>query len=95
MKINRSLRYTSDLFDILDYIAQDKVSAAETFLYELDKRINDLSNFPFKYRKSIYFNDDNIRDLIYQGYTVVYRVDIKNKTIDIFSIFNRNLPPKV
>lgn len=95
MKINRSLRYTNDLFNILDYIAQDKISAAKTFLYELDKRINDLSNFPFKYRKSIYFNNDNIRDLIYQGYTVVYRVDRENETIDILSIFNRNLPPKV
>ncbi len=29
---------------------------------------------PYAYRKSIYFNDKNIRDLIFKGYTIVFLI---------------------
>ena len=93
MQINRSSRYKNNLFQILDYIAQDKLSASENFLNELDKLINNLSNFPFKFRKSKYFDDDNIRDMIYKGYTVVYRVNETKNSIDIVRVFHKNKPP--
>jgi len=92
MKINRSIRYKKELFKILEYIARDKISASEDFVDGLDKIINNLPNFPFKFRKSIYFNDKNIRDIIYKGYTIVYRVDLKKDRIDILMIFNKNKP---
>ncbi|MFK5882304.1 MAG: type II toxin-antitoxin system RelE/ParE family toxin [Sulfurospirillum sp.] len=93
MQINRSPRYKNNLFQILDYIAQDKLSASENFLNELDKLINNLPNFPFKFRKSRYFDNENIRDMIYKGYTVIYRVDETKNTIDIIRIFHKNKPP--
>ncbi len=93
MQINRSVRYKNNLFKILDYIAQDKLSASENFLYELDELINNLPNFPFKYRQSIYFNDKNIRDMTYKGYTIIYRVNLAKDSIDILRIFNKNKPP--
>ena len=93
MQINRSARYKKSLFKILDYIAQDKISASEKFLYELDKLIDSLPYFPFKYRKSVYFDDENIRDMTYKGYTIVYRVNLKKDRIDILNIFNKNKPP--
>jgi len=93
MQINRTLEYQNGLFAILDYIAQDRISAAENFVDELDNLINDLSNFPFKYRKSIYFQDENIRDMIYKGYTIVYRVNTEKERIEILRIFNKNKPP--
>lgn len=93
MKINRSRRYKNNLFQILDYIAQDKLSASEDFLNELDKLINNLPNFPFKFRKSKYFNNENIRDMVYKGYTVIYRVNEAKNTIDIVRIFYKNKPP--
>jgi len=92
MKINRSPRYKNNLFQILDYIAQDKVSASENFLNELDKLINNLPNFPFKFRKSKYFDNENIRDMIYKGYTIIYRVNESKNIIDIVHIFHKNKP---
>ncbi len=80
------------MFQILDYIAQDKLSASENFLNELDKLINNLPNFPFKFKKSEYFEDENIRDMAYKGYTVIYRVDEAKSTIDIVRIFHKNKP---
>ena len=62
MQINRSPRYKNNLFQILDYIAQDKLSASENFLNALDKLINNLPNSPFKCRKSQYFDNENIRE---------------------------------
>ncbi len=93
MQINRSPRYKNNLFQILNYIARDKLSASENFLNELDKLINNLPAFPFKFRKSKYFNNENIRDMVYKGYTVIYRVNEIKSTIDIIRIFNKNKPP--
>lgn len=40
------------------------------------KRIRDISKTlpknPYPHRKSIYFDDEKINDLIFKGYTVVY-----------------------
>ena len=74
MQISRSERYKNNLFQILEYIARDKISASENFRDELDDIIDNLSNSPYKYRKSKYFDDENIRDMIYKGYTIVYKI---------------------
>ncbi|GAB6044591.1 hypothetical protein JCM11957_01890 [Caminibacter profundus] len=34
------------------------------------------------YRKSIYFDDENYRDLIHKGYTIIYKIE-KDKIIPI------------
>jgi hypothetical protein len=39
---------------------------------------------PYKNRKSIYFDRDDIRDLIYKGYTVVYKINRKEDSIEVF-----------
>jgi len=92
MQINRSSKYLSELFDILEYIARDKISASINFKENLDKQIDNLIVFPYKYRKSIYFKDKNIRDMTFKGYTIVYRVKPRKEEIEILRIFNMNKP---
>ena len=41
-----------------------------------------LSQFPYKNKQSIFFDDQNIRDLIFKGYIIVYRV--KESEIEVF-----------
>ena len=79
-----------NLFKIIDYIAKDKPMASVNFAEELEKAIFNLPNYPFKNRQSIYFDDENIRDMIFKGYTIVYKIDIYKKTIYILDIFNQN-----
>jgi len=31
---------------------------------------------PYKHRKSIYYDDENIRDLVFKGYTIVYMIEV-------------------
>ena len=59
----------------LEYIARDKPSAAGKFRKDLLARIREIPEKPFQYRKSVYFDDDHIRDLIFKGYTVVFLIN--------------------
>lgn len=39
---------------------------------------------PFKHRKSIFFDRDDIRDLVFKGYVTVYKVNMDLKEIEVF-----------
>ena len=92
MKILYNHIFKTELSDILRYIAQDKPSASLNFKNELKTYINEIPDNPFKYRQSFYFDDKNIRDMTFRGYTIVYEVNFKNDSIEILKIFNRNKP---
>lgn len=86
MQILKSKLYTISLQDILDFIAKDSLNIALKFKKELDKKIDDLDFMPYKFRKSIYFDDENIRDLIFKGYCIVYKIYEKEDYILILDI---------
>ena len=92
MKIIYKTTFERELIQIVDYIAQDKKSASLKFAYELEKSILLILDNPLKYKQSIYFNDKNIRDMTYKGYTIVYEINFEKELIEIFKIFNRNKP---
>jgi plasmid stabilization system protein ParE len=66
----------------LQFIAIDNPTAAKRFKKNLTEKIKKIPDNPKIYRKSIYFEDESIRDVIYKGYTVVFRIS-KNQ-IEIF-----------
>ena len=72
---------------IWDYIAKDSISRANSFKSKLKFTIQNLKNFPYKYRQSNYYDDGNIRDLIFKGYTIPYLVDEEKNQIVILDIF--------
>ncbi|MFK5975264.1 MAG: type II toxin-antitoxin system RelE/ParE family toxin [Sulfurovum sp.] len=92
MQISKLKRYKNQLTIILKHIAKDKISASEKFYNDLNELINAIPNFPFKYRKSIYFNNENIRDMTFKGYTIIYRINNKKDLIEVIRIFNKNKP---
>ena len=63
----------------------------KNFKNELIEKIKTISNNPYQYRKSIYFDNDLIRDLIYKGYTVVFRIN-KN-VIEVFGFVKHQEKP--
>lgn len=92
MKIIYTSLFKEALKEILNYIAQDKPSASLNFKKELKLTIEKLPNNPFLYRRSFYFDDKNIRDMTYKGYTIVYEVNFEEDVIEVLNIFNRNKP---
>jgi len=84
MQVIRDIKYLKKLQSIMEYIAIDSIFSAIQFQIDLDELINNIPNMPFKYRKSIYFDDENIRDFIFKGYVIPYKIDnIKNQIIII------------
>jgi len=92
MKIIETDLYINQLLKILKYISIDKISAAKKFKQNLSKNIKNLVNFPYKYRKSHYYNDENIRDMVFERYTIIYRIKKESNIIEVLEIFKKNLP---
>ena len=90
MKIIRDKGYQRQLISILRNIAKDKVSAAKKFEKELDEKVRDLVHFPYKFHPSYYFEDKAYRDMVYQGYTIIYKVELEQILIlEIFKWVDR------
>jgi len=81
--------FSKQLKQIIEYIAQDKPSASMKFKNELKERINLIPDNPIMYRQLKYFEDKNIRDMVHKGYTIIYRVRLIKKEIEILRIFNK------
>jgi hypothetical protein len=66
----------------IQFISLDSPIRARKFKTELLLRIKEIPRGPYHHRKSIYFNDEMIRDMIFKGYTIVFRINQ-----DIIEIF--------
>ena len=90
MLIEQQDKFSEEFKQIFEFIAKDKLSAAKKFKSDLITQIKEIPNFPYKYRKSIYANDEKLRDMTFRGYVVVYRIG--KFQIELVTIFNQNLP---
>lgn len=77
MEIVKSSHFENQLFEIADFIAKDSVKRAFDFIDELDGLLRNLDPFPYRCRRSIYYDDEDIRDLIFKGYCIPYRIEEK------------------
>lgn len=84
MKIKVLQSFRDKLNNQVEYIAQDKPYAARKFKSEILQRIKEIPQMPLKNRKSIFFDRNDIRDLIFKGYLVVYKINQNTNTIEIF-----------
>ena len=89
MHIELSERFITQLQAVLEFIAQDSFESALNFERELLDKIQRLDSMPRKYRKSIHFNNPNIRDFIFKGYVVPYFIE--NDKLVILGICKWNL----
>ena len=79
-------RFIERYLEIYQYIAEDSINRAEIFEKELKNAILGATHYPYKHRKSKYFMSENIRDLIFKGYTIPFRIDEENNRLVILSI---------
>ncbi len=93
MKIKVTKKFRDKLNTQVDYIAKDKPSAARKFKEEIILRIKGIVNMPYQHRKSIFFDNNEIREFIYKGYIVVYKVDKSKDTIEVFGFTKYETKP--
>ncbi|SHH04459.1 ParE toxin of type II toxin-antitoxin system, parDE [Flavobacterium micromati] len=84
MIVNISNEFLKLLTDQVRYIYKDKPRAAFKFRKDLLKNIKKDLKHPLHYKKSIYFDSENIRDYVFKGYTCVYEINILQNTIFVF-----------
>lgn len=73
MKLEFLLSFVNRLEGFVEIIAQEKPSAARKFHKEII---------------TIYFDDENIRNLVHKGFVVIYKID--GDTIKVFAFIHRN-----
>lgn len=88
MVIEYKPKFERELKTIFDFIAKDSLNRAREFRNELIAKIERTAQTPFICRKSINFNDESIRDLIFKGYVIPYLID--NEVIYVLGIYKAN-----
>ena len=53
-------------------------------LNDILQKCRKLKDNPFKFKKSVYFDRDDIRDMTYKGYSVVYKIE--TEIISVFAL---------
>ena len=84
MKIEITKDYRLDLDQQIRYISKDKPQAAKKFKVDLIKNIKKDLKCPFHFKKSRYYDDENIRDYVFKGYISVYYIDTDQNCISVF-----------
>lgn len=86
-------RFIKALSDIESFIALDSLERAEKFKNDIIDKISSLDFMPKRCRKSTLANDESIRDLIFKGYIIVFK--IQNDTIKVLYIYKENEPKMI
>ncbi|MBP3220754.1 MAG: type II toxin-antitoxin system RelE/ParE family toxin [Neisseriaceae bacterium] len=89
-KIIYKERFEKELIFIVEFIAQnDGYHRAEKFYSEIYEKIENIPFMPYRFRQNQTTNNTNIRDLIYKGYIIPFR--ITPDTIEVLGIYKDNL----
>jgi len=87
MEIVRSDKYLLELDLSISFIARDSLNRALKFLDKLDNSIDTLPDMPYRCRPSHYYDNEQIRDFIFKGYTIPYLIDEAEDKIVLLDIF--------
>ena len=86
MRVVKSAYFNSGLKVVLRFIAVDSKVRAKKFKNELYEGLKNIVHMPYKHRRSIYFDKNEIRDFVFKGYTIVYEIDKNKNRIIIMGI---------
>lgn len=90
MKILSSPLYKEQLKTILDPYLQSDPKGIKDFKLYLDTVILNMPSKVEKYKPSAYFDDENIKDIEHQGFTIPFYIDKMNNTFIILGIIDNN-----
>lgn len=84
MTIKISKTFLELLKEQVKYIYKDKPKAALKFRKDLLNNIKKDLRHPFHFKKSIYFESENIRDYVFKGYVAVYEINPQENIVTVF-----------
>ena len=81
--------YEKELKSILQKFSSEDLAATKSFKLYLDTILINIPTKVNKYKKSIYFDDESIKDIPHEKYTIVFHIDENTKTYLILSIIEK------
>ena len=79
-------RFIDELDKIADYIAFDSEWRAAEFVKGAKAACAGLDFMPYKFRKSLKFDDENVRDFVFKGYVLPYRVETLGNGTNVYML---------
>lgn len=89
MKILCTPLYQSQLKELLTKFSHEDFSATKAFKSYLDTIILNMPTKAKKYKKSIYFDDDNIKDIVHEDFIIPFYIDKTNDSYLILGIVKK------
>lgn len=89
MKILCSQLYEKQIKEILIPIASSDYNQAKNFKLYLDTIILNVPTKARKYKQSVYSDNENIKDIEHEGYTIPFLFDEPNNTYLILAILKK------
>ena len=93
MEILSSTLFQNQLKELFTPYLKSDLKGIKDFKLYLDTVILNIPSKVNKYKRSIYFDDDNIRDLEHQGYTIPFYLDEATQTYVILGIIEQAQHP--
>ena len=90
MEIFKTSRFLTELEVIVDFIAEDSLSQALLFMDKLDLSVLSLVDTPYRCRASTKSSDIHMRDLVFKGYVIPYRINELKNRIELIGMFSAN-----
>jgi len=84
VKVNWTIHSLENIANIADFISKDSLKYAELFVKRIFERVKILENFPKSGRIVPEINNENIRELIFGNYRIVYK--LYETHIDIITV---------
>ncbi|MEN4046766.1 MULTISPECIES: hypothetical protein [Sulfurimonas] len=81
--------FEKQLQDILQKFAKEDFMATKNFKMYLDTVIINIPTKAQKYKQSVYFNDENIKDLEHQGFIIPFFIDKASETYLVLGIVEK------
>ncbi|QOP44601.1 hypothetical protein FJR45_11875 [Sulfurimonas sediminis] len=81
--------FEKQLQDILQELAKEDFNATKNFKIYLDTVIINIPTKAQKYKQSVYFNDENIKDLEHQGFVIPFFIDKASETYLVLGIVEK------
>lgn len=88
MVIRRTARFNRELKAVFDFIAKDNPNRAREFRDRLIAKLQTISDSPLMYRKSMSFDDERVRDLIFKSYVIPFAIEYE--AIYVLGIYGAN-----
>ena len=81
--------YEEQLKSILEKFANEDFNATKSFKLYLDTILINMPTKAHKYKKSIYFDDENIKDIEHENFTIVFYIDHASNNYLILGIIEK------